>query len=37
MKTYTVSCYKMSDGRKDYQEAIVKPGETITVDLKLVQ
>ncbi len=37
VKTYTVYCYKMSDGRKDAQQAIVKPGETITVDLKLVQ
>ena len=37
VKTYTVACYKMSENRKAYQEAIVKPGETITVDLKLVQ
>jgi hypothetical protein len=36
-KTYTVYCYKLSDGRKDAQQAVVKPGETITVDLKLVQ
>ena len=32
--TYTVYCYKMSE-YKDVQPAIVKPGETITVDLKL--
>ena len=37
MKTYTVACYKMSENRKAYQAAVVKPGETITVDLKLVQ
>ena len=36
-KTYNVYCYKMSDGRKDAKPGIVKPGETITVDLKLVQ
>lgn len=36
-KTYFVWCYKETDGRKDSQPAVIKPGETITVNLQLVQ
>jgi Protein kinase domain len=36
-KTYIVRCDQLSDGRKDTQQAIVKPGETVAVYLGLVQ
>jgi len=36
-KSYTVYCVEGVHQRKDAQPAIVKPGETITVDLKLLE
>jgi hypothetical protein len=37
VKTYSVYCYKKDEERKDLKPAVIKPGETITVDLDLVQ